>query len=48
MGPAEGMLTLAFLGAGFEAVEGFQYLVGGVTQGLPLGEIVAARALPMH
>ena len=48
LGPAEGALTLAFLGAGFEAVEDFQYLIGGVGQGLPLGEVVAARALPMH
>ena len=48
LGPAEGMLTLAFLGAGFEAVEDFQYLVGWVNQGVPLGAVVAARALPMH
>ena len=48
LGPAEGALTLAFLGAGFEAVEDFQYLIGGLAQGVPLGEVVVARSLPMH
>ena len=48
IGPAEAAIVLAFLGAGFEAVEDFQYLIGGLSQGIPWGEVVAARALPMH
>jgi len=48
IGPAEAAIVLACVGAGFEAVEDFQYLIGGLTQGIPWGEVVAARALPMH
>lgn len=48
IGPAEAAIVLACLGAGFEAVEDFQYLIGGLSQGIPWGEVVAARALPMH
>lgn len=48
VGPAEGALVMAFLGAGFEAVEDFQYLAGWTSRGVPWGQVVAARALPMH
>lgn len=48
VGPAEAALVLACLGAGFGAVEDFQYIIGGLSQGVPWGEVVAARALPMH
>lgn len=48
IGPAEAAIVLACVGAGFEAVEDFQYLIGGFSQGIAWGEVVAARALPMH
>jgi len=48
VGPAEGALVLAFLGAGFEAVEDLQYLLAGGQQGVPLGELLLARGLPVH